>query len=86
MANLIHQRLETASFKFENSFALRGRAIANTATCKAFDKELVIGRCGPVDQVVGFLPALTIDTDRLNQGLEIIFERPLIETLDQARP
>lgn len=42
---------------------------------KAFEKGLTIERCGRIDQVTKFLPALTIDHDALNQGLEI-FEEP----------
>lgn len=38
----------------------------------AFEKGLIIERCGPIDQVIKFLPALTIDHDTLNQGLEIV--------------
>lgn len=34
----------------------------------AFEKGLIIERCGPTDQVVKFLPALTIEQETLGQG------------------
>lgn len=54
--------------------------IAEATARKAFEKGLILERCGAVDQVAKFLPALTIDSETLNQGLEI-FEESLVETL-----
>lgn len=92
---LMRRRLEAIASEQGNSFAVRGRGmalgfdcqkaeIAKSTTCKAFEKGLIVERCGPVDEVVKFLPALTIDVETLNRGLEI-FEESLAETLKQTR-
>lgn len=92
---LMRRRLEAIARENGNGFEIRGRGmvlgfdcqiteIAEATTRKAFEKGLIIERCGPVDQVVKFLPALTIDAETLDQGLEI-FEESLAETLEQAR-
>lgn len=94
MGELMRLRLEAIASGYGNSFALRGRGmalgfdcqiaeIAEATTRKAFEKGLIVERCGPVDQVIKFLPALTIDSETLNQGLEI-FEESLAETVKQA--
>ncbi|WOH85442.1 diaminobutyrate--2-oxoglutarate transaminase [Bradyrhizobium sp. BEA-2-5] len=88
-------RLEAIAAKRGNSFAVRGRGMAVGFDCQmpeiaaatarnAFEKGLIVERCGPVDQVVKFLPALTIDCETLNQGLEI-FEQALDQALKQTR-
>lgn len=56
---------------------------AETITRKAFEKGLMIERCGPDDQVVKFLPALTIDRETLNEGLAI-FEESVAETMRRS--
>lgn len=94
MGELMRLRLEAIASGYGNRFALRGRGmalgfdcqiaeIAEATTRKAFEKGLIVERCGPVDQVIKFLPALTIDPETLNQGLEI-FEESLAETMKQA--
>lgn len=96
MGGLVRRRLEAIAIKHGNSFAVRGRGmalgfdcqmgeIAEAAASAAFKKGLIIERCGPVDQVIKFLPALTIDSETLTQGLDI-FEESLAETLRQASP
>ncbi|WP_316399086.1 diaminobutyrate--2-oxoglutarate transaminase [Bradyrhizobium sp. 33ap4] len=91
MGDLMRCRLEAIASKHGSSFAVRGRGmalgfdcqmaeIAEATTHRAFEKGLIVERCGPIDQVVKFLPALTIDVETLNQGLEI-FEESLVETL-----
>ncbi|MEK9281050.1 diaminobutyrate--2-oxoglutarate transaminase [Bradyrhizobium sp. ISRA442] len=88
---LMRRRLETIAITHGNGFSVRGRGlalgfdckiaeIAAATTRKAFERGLIAERCGPDDEVVKFLPALTIDLDTLNQGLTI-FEESLIETL-----
>ncbi|WP_456828503.1 diaminobutyrate--2-oxoglutarate transaminase [Bradyrhizobium sp. USDA 4518] len=95
MGELMRRRLEAVASKHGNSFAVRGRGmalefdcknatIAEATTRKAFEKGLNVQRCGTVDQVVKFLPALATDPETLNQGLEI-FEESLTETLGQVR-
>ncbi|WP_247831124.1 diaminobutyrate--2-oxoglutarate transaminase [Bradyrhizobium sp. 200] len=91
MGELMRSRLEAIAAEHGNNFAVRGRGmalgfdcqkpeIAEATTRKAFDKGLIVERCGPVDQVVKFLPALTIDLETLNHGLDL-FEESLAETL-----
>lgn len=89
---VMRRRLEAIASEHGNSFAVRGRGmalgfdcqmaeIAGATALKAFEKGLILERCGTDDQVAKFLPALTIDSETLNQGLEI-FEESLVETLN----
>ncbi|WP_342713480.1 diaminobutyrate--2-oxoglutarate transaminase [Bradyrhizobium sp. B124] len=91
---LMRRRLEGIASSHCNNFAVRGRGmvlgfdcrtaeIAESTVRKAFEKGLIIERCGPIDQVIKFLPALTIDPETLTQGIDI-FEESLAETLKQA--
>lgn len=94
MGELARRRLEAIASEYGNSVSVRGRGmalgfdcqmaeIAESTTHKAFQKGLLVERCGPVDQVIKFLPALTIDSETLNRGLDI-FEESFVETLKQA--
>lgn len=94
MGELMSGRLQAIASQHGNGFAVRGRGmalgfdcrmteIAEAVTRKAFAKGLIVERCGPNDQVVKFLPALTIDAEALNHGLEI-FEHSLAQTVKQA--
>lgn len=65
-------------------FDCKTTEIAEATSHRAFEKGLIIERCGPTDQVVKFLPALTIEQETLGQGLDI-FEESLTETLNSAR-
>lgn len=96
LGEVMRHRLEAISLKHGNAFAVRGRGMALGFDCqrseiakvtarKAFDKGLIVERCGPVDQVIKIFPALTIDSEILCQGLGI-FEESLAETLQQVRP
>lgn len=51
-------------------FDCRRTEAAATTARKAFERGLIIERCGPIDQVIEFLPALTIDHDTLNRPLK----------------
>lgn len=95
MGELMRRRLETISFNHGNSFAVRGRGmalgfrclisdIAETTARKAYEKGLIVERCGPADQVVKLLPALTVDSETLDRGLDI-FEESLAKTLKRIR-
>lgn len=95
MGQVMRRRLEAIASKYGDSFEVRGRGmawgfdcqiaeIAEATTRTAFEKGLIVERCGPLDQVVKLLPALTIDLDTLNQGLGI-FEESLAETMRQSR-
>ncbi|MBW5436564.1 diaminobutyrate--2-oxoglutarate transaminase [Bradyrhizobium canariense] len=92
----MRRRLDAIAHQHGNEFAVRGRGmvcgfdcktseIAEATSRRAFVKGLIIERCGPTDQVVKFLPALTIAEETLGQGLDI-FEESLTETLKLARP
>lgn len=95
MGELVRRRLDGIASAQGNSFAVRGRGlalgfdcqiaeIAEATTRKAFELGLIIERCGPSDQVIKFLPALTIDLETLNQGIDI-FEISLAETMKRGR-
>lgn len=95
MGELMRRRLEAIACEHGNSFVVRGRGMALGLDCqmpeiaevtarKAFEKGLMVERCGSVDQVVKFLPALTIDYETLNRGLEI-FEESLAEAVKPTR-
>lgn len=95
MGELMRRRLDAIASDHGNIFVVRGRGmalgfdceiarVAEATTRKAFEKGLMIERCGPVDQVIKFLPALTIDVETLVRGLDI-FEESLVETLEQIR-
>ncbi|WP_439406613.1 diaminobutyrate--2-oxoglutarate transaminase [Bradyrhizobium sp. DASA03076] len=94
VGELMRRRLEGIASEHGNSFSVRGRGmalgfdcqvseIAEATTQRTFKRGLILERCGPFDQVVKFLPALTIDPETLEQGLEI-FEESLAEVLKQA--
>lgn len=79
---LMRSRLQAIASEYQNSFVVRGRGmvagfdcgqagIAEATVRKAFEKGLMIERCGPDDQVIKFLPALTIDNEILDKGLEM---------------
>lgn len=91
LGELMRRRLEANASQHGSKFAVRGRGMALGFDCgraeiaeatsrKAFEKGLIVERCGPVDQVLKFLPALTIDIETLNLGLEI-FGESLAQTL-----
>lgn len=95
MGEAMRHRLEAIAAQYGNRFSVRGRGmawgfdcgmpgLAATTARKAFEKGLIVERCGPVDQVIKFMPALTIDSETLNDGLEI-FEHSLDEALKQTR-
>lgn len=95
IAELMRRRLELIASNHGNGFVVRGRGmvlgfdcqvpeIAAAATRKAFEQGVMLERCGPVDQVVKFLPALTIDHETMDEGLEL-FDRALAETLREVR-
>lgn len=94
MGEIVRSRLEAIASRQAGSFAVRGRGmafgfdcqraeIAEATTRKAFEKGLMLERCGPIDQVIKFLPALTIDLETLNEGIEI-FEVSLAEALRET--
>lgn len=91
MGEFMRRRLETIAFEHEQTLLFEGgmalgfdcklRHIAEAASRKSFGKGLVVERRGPVDQVIKVLPALAIESQALNKGLEI-FEESLAEALN----
>lgn len=90
---LMQRRLEAIASEYGHNFAVRGRGMALGFDCQraeiaeatareAFEKGLIVERCGPIGEVVKFFPALTIDLETLNQGLAI-FEESLAEALTE---
>ncbi|NIQ05893.1 MAG: aminotransferase class III-fold pyridoxal phosphate-dependent enzyme, partial [Candidatus Korarchaeota archaeon] len=57
--------------------------LAEKIQAKAFENGLILETCGPVDQVVKFLPPLTIDKDTLLKGLSL-FEKSVSEAMSGA--
>ncbi|MCA1360787.1 diaminobutyrate--2-oxoglutarate transaminase [Bradyrhizobium sp. IC3069] len=97
LGDRMRTRLDAIAYEHGSHFVVRGRGMALGFDCKiaetaeatsrnAFERGLVIERCGAIDQVIKFLPALTIDSDTLSQGLDI-FEEALVEAmkLDKLR-
>lgn len=95
MGEVMRDRLNAIASRHSNNFSVRGRGMAlgfdcrtaetaATTTRKAFEKGLIIERCGPVDEVVKFLPALTIDHETLHEGLDL-FEQSLTEALLETK-
>ncbi|MGY3347009.1 MULTISPECIES: aminotransferase class III-fold pyridoxal phosphate-dependent enzyme [unclassified Bradyrhizobium] len=92
MGKLARRRLNATASYQGDSFSVRGRGlalgfdcrrseIADATTRNAFAKGLFIERCALADGVIQVLPALTIDSETLNQGLDI-FEEALAEALN----
>lgn len=66
-------------------FSVRGRGLIQGLRCpdgdtaaaiskNAFEKRLIVERCGPRDEVVKLLPAINIDLEILEQGLGLLKE------------
>ncbi|WP_025038554.1 diaminobutyrate--2-oxoglutarate transaminase [Bradyrhizobium sp. DOA9] len=95
MGTLMRQRLNAISAAQGNRFTVRGRGmalgfdcgktpeIAAVAVRTAYNRGLIIERCGPADEVIKFFPSLTIDPETLNRGLDI-FEESLAEAMSQS--
>ncbi|MDA9405343.1 diaminobutyrate--2-oxoglutarate aminotransferase [Bradyrhizobium sp. CCBAU 45384] len=93
LGELARCRLNAIASYYGNCFSVRGRGLALGFNCQtseiaiatrrnAFARGLFIERCASVGEVIQFLPALTIDRETLNRGLEI-FEEALAGALDQ---
>lgn len=93
LGELARCRLNAIACYYGSSFSVRGRGLALGFDCQtseiaeatrrnAFARGLFVERCASVGEVIQFLPALTIDSETLNTGLEI-FEEALAEALDQ---
>ncbi|MCG2633140.1 MULTISPECIES: diaminobutyrate--2-oxoglutarate transaminase [Bradyrhizobium] len=89
LGTLMRHRLNAIARAHGDHFTVRGRGmalgfdcrnthLAETAARKAYDRGLIIERCGPADEVIKFFPPLTIDPETLTKGLDI-FEDSLAE-------
>lgn len=89
---LLRERLqEIARNEISTEIDVRGKGMAAGVDCvlgelsskiqkKAFENGLILETCGHVDQVVKFLPSLTIDKETLLKGLSI-FEKSVKEVI-----
>jgi diaminobutyrate-2-oxoglutarate transaminase len=46
--------------------------LAESVKLDAFERGVLLETCGPQDTVVKLMPALNIDTEALDEGLEIL--------------
>jgi diaminobutyrate-2-oxoglutarate transaminase len=93
-SNILRERLEKISSETDGySTAVRGRGLiyglefseagfASAVSAKCFEKGLVIELAGAEDQVVKFLPPLTISEEDLLEGLNI-FETAVKELVQE---
>ena len=81
----LRHRLEQIAEQTNGHVSIRGRglvqgidcrsgAVAKAITGRAFQSGVIIETCGSDDQVIKFLPALTIDDDTLEKGIDILEE------------
>ncbi|WP_247402563.1 aminotransferase class III-fold pyridoxal phosphate-dependent enzyme [Bradyrhizobium sp. 176] len=93
LGELARCRLNAIACYYGSSFSVWGRGLALGFDCQrseiaeatrrnAFARGLFIERCASAGEVIQILPALTIDSETLNRGLEI-FDDALAEALDQ---
>lgn len=59
---------------FLQGICFKDPAVAAEVSKRSFEKQLIIERAGPDDEVVKFMPALTIDDDTLREGLSRVAE------------
>lgn len=83
---IMQERLQqVVSSSDDKTFSIRGRGMVMGLDCgsgstaghvarRAFERGLVVERCGAESQVIKFLPPLTIDDATLQRGLDIIEE------------
>jgi len=82
---MLRHRLEQMAGRTNGLISIRGRglvqgvdcgsgAVAKAITGRAFQSGAIIETCGSDDQVIKFLPALTIDDDMLEMGIDILEE------------
>lgn len=93
----VRERLQALLARYvANGFALRGRglmlgldvrdgALARKIIDRCFASGLMLEASGADDQVLKFMPALTIEIDLLDKGLSI-FERAFEVVVDEANP
>jgi diaminobutyrate-2-oxoglutarate transaminase len=82
---LLREQLEAIAARFSAAgFIVRGRGLMQGLRCDprlaaaishaAFERGLIIERCGPADDVLKVMPPLTIGLDELRRGLAILME------------
>ncbi len=92
---ILRERLTEIAKKYiSDDVEVRGRGLAygidvvledlaEAIKKKAFENGLILETCGPVDQVVKFLPSLTIKDADLNDGLDI-FEKSVKQVMEDS--
>ena len=92
---ILRERLSKIAKKYiSDNVEVRGRGmaygidvvledVAEAIKKKCFENGLILETCGPVDQVVKFLPALTIKDQDLNDGLDI-FEKSVKQVMEDS--
>lgn len=84
-SGLLREHLDAIAARYPAAgFSVRGRGMMQGLRCDpalaaaisraAFDRGLIIERCGPADEVVKAMPPLTIGIDDLRRGLGILDE------------
>lgn len=94
-SNILKDRLEEISEKYLSpEIEVRGKGMIYGIDCiiselaesikdKCFKNGLIVETCGSDDQVVKFLPALTITENELLDGLDI-FEESLMQVMEES--
>jgi len=94
-SKILRNRIETITREnISNDVEIRGKGMVYGIDCilpeisaaiqdKCFENGLILERCGHVDQVVKFLPSLTISEDELNHGMDIL-EQSIKEVMTQS--
>jgi len=92
---ILRERLtEIAKKHISEDVEVRGRGLAygidviledlaEAIKQKSFENGLILETCGPVDQVVKFLPSLTIKDEDLNEGL-VLFEKSVKQVMEDS--
>lgn len=88
----IGQRLQDMREIYPGILGVRGRGmilgmectpaeLAGAVTAECFERGLILETCGANDQVIKFLPALTVETEVLERGMDI-FEKSFAAALE----
>ncbi len=92
---LLRERLTEIAKKYiSEDVDVRGRGLAygvdviledlaEAIKKKSFENGLILETCGPIDQVVKFLPSLTIKDEDLNEGLNL-FEKSVKQVMEDS--
>jgi len=93
-SNLLKTRLDDIAKNISDEIEVRGKGLVYGFDCilpelasaiqkKCFEKGLILETCGPVDQVVKFLPPLIITENELTEGMDIV-EKSVKEVMSES--